>query len=384
VEKAEKIGRVHDSIRRSRRRHSLNQDARALFGNAATLKTHLQREIGLSWSLDLSLLPQWGWPGGSPASIQFQTTPSLNWTALKGKRFGEGSVQISYITSRYLSGTTAADLAKAMGQLTAINDYPVNQDIFAQLSYTQAFPGDKILLTVGQYPFFNFDSNQYLANQQINFNSYIFSQNGSATYPNAGLGAYAQLNLSSQLQVAAGLQNASDIAGATLTTRDFGAGGYAWFAYGQWTPKFQGLGSSQYSFLYYAVPTVSSQSASHGWSVNAVQNLNNTWALFGRANQAADFLTPIRSSLALGAAMNNPLGRSATDQIGLAIGYSTASPPPSNPAGARNETVLEAYWSWTVLGGWLLTPSVQVVLDPAFAPDRTSSWTLSLRGAMMF
>ena len=82
--------------------------------------------------------------------------------------------------------------------------------------------------------------------------------------------------------------------------------------------------------------------------------------------------------------MNNPLGRGATDQIGLAIGYSTASPPPSNPAGARNETVLEAYWSWTVLGGWLLTPSVQVVLDPAFAPDRTSAWTLSLRGTMMF
>ncbi len=114
-------------------------------------------------------------------------------------------MQISYITSRYLSGTTAADLAEAMGQLTAINDYPVNQDIFAQLIYTQAFPADKILPTVGQHPFFNFHCNQYLFNQQINFNSYIFSQNGSAAYPNAGLGAYAQLNLSSQLQVAAGL-----------------------------------------------------------------------------------------------------------------------------------------------------------------------------------
>ncbi|MFN7677441.1 MAG: carbohydrate porin [Cyanobacteriota bacterium] len=254
---------------------------------------------------------------------------------------------------------------------------------FTQLTYTQSFPGDKILLTVGQYPIFNFDGNQYLFNQQINFNSYIFSQNGSATYPNAGLGAYGQVNLSDTIQLAAGLQNASDISGATLTTRDFGKGGYAWFAYGQWTPQFKGLGSAQYSFLYYGVPTVSTQSASHGWSINAVQNLNGTWALFGRANQAYDYITPIRSSVGLGAAMNNPLHRSPTDQIGLAVGYSSASPSPTHPPGARNEKVLEAYWSWTFAGGLLLTPSVQYVLSPALAPNRDSAWALSLRATLM-
>jgi hypothetical protein len=55
------------------------------------------------------------------------------------------------------------------GLITAINDYPFDQDIFLQLGYTQSFPGDKILLTVGEFPRFNFDGNQYLSNQQINF-----------------------------------------------------------------------------------------------------------------------------------------------------------------------------------------------------------------------
>jgi hypothetical protein len=149
---------------------------------------------------------------------------------------------------------------------------------------------------------FNFDENQYLFNQQINFNSYIFSQNGTATYANAGLGAYGQLNLTSTLQLAAGLQNASDISGDSLTIRNFSSGGYAWFAYAQWTPRFKGLGSAQYSILRYQVPSVPAQAASQGWSFNAVQNLNTTWALFARANQADAHLTPIRRSFALGAA----------------------------------------------------------------------------------
>ena len=59
------------------------------------------------------------------------------------------------------------------------------------------------------------------------------------------------------------------------------------------------------------------------------------------------------------------------------------APQPFNPAGARQEKVVEAYWSWTLLGGWLLTPSVQYVRDPALAPDLDSAWALSLRATLM-
>ncbi|MFN9645960.1 MAG: carbohydrate porin [Cyanobacteriota bacterium] len=120
-----------------------------------------------------------------------------------------------------------------------------------------------------------------------------------------------------------------------------------------------------------------------GWSINAVQNLNHTWAVFARANQASDAVTSIRRSFALGAAMNNPLGRNQWDQIGVAVGYSTPSFPPANPAGARNETVFETYWNWTLLGGVLLTPGVQFVINPALAPHRDHDWLLSLRATLM-
>lgn len=381
--RSKKIGLIHDNLHRSDVRHALFQESGVLYGDDSRLKARLEKELGLSWSLDLSALPQWGRPNGGSPSVQFLATPSLDWNVVKNKRLGEGSLQFLYISASYPSAQTAATTSKRLGLITAINDYPYNQNILAQLSYTHTVPGNKILITIGQYPFFNFDGNQYLFNQQINFNSYIFSQNGTATYANAGLGAYGQLNLTNTLQLAAGLQNASDLSGDSLTIRNFSSEGYAWFAYAQWTPQFKGLGSAQYSVLMYNVPTVPAQAASRGWSFNAVQNLNTTWALFARANHADAHLTPIRRSFALGAAMNNPLGRAATDQIGVALGISVPAPQPFNPAGARQEKVVEAYWSWTLLGGWLLTPSVQYVRDPALAPDRDSAWALSLRATLM-
>ena len=383
VDKGNKIGFIYDTIRRRERHHALFQEEKSLYADYTRFKQQLNQEMGLSWSVDLSTLPQWGWPDGGSPSVQVLSTSALEWTVLKQKRWGEGSLQVLSIAARYPGGRNALAVSDGVGLITPINDYPYDQNIFAQLSYTQAFPGNKVLITIGQYPFFNFDGNQYLFNQQVNFNSYIFSQNGSSTYANAGLGAYAQVNLTDALQVATGLQSANNLSGSTLSTRNFSEAGYSWFAYAQWTPKFKGLGAAQYSFTYYALPSVSTQLASRGWSVNAVQNLNNTWALFARANQAYGGLTPIRGSFALGAAINNPLGRNATDQIGFALGISTASPQPINPAGARDETVVEAYWSWSVLGGLLLTPSVQFVVDPALARDRDSAWALSLRATLM-
>ena len=81
--------------------------------------------------------------------------------------------------------------------------------------------------------------------------------------------------------------------------------------------------------------------------------------------------------------MNDPLRRSPTDQIGVAIGLSDAAGA-DEPAERSNEKVLEAYWNWTFFGGLLLTPDVQSALDPALDPDRDSVWVLSLRATLMF
>ncbi len=379
-----KIGRVHDRIHRARAGESLYRETVGAYGDYLRFKTRVDRSTGLSWSMDLSYLQQRGSPGGGSPAGQWLATPGLDWVLFDDETFGEGSVQVDYQAARYGTSRDGTEVQGALGLVTPVNDYAIRQNIFAQLTYTHALPGDRVHVVLGQYPFSNFDGNQYLNNQQRGFVNDLFTQNGSETYPNAGWGAYAQLNATAALRFAAGLQSAGNLAGATLSTKTFGDGGYAWFGYAQWSPQFDGLGSAQYSITGYRVPTVPQQSRSTGWSLNFVQNLNDTWAVFARANRAYHYVNPIRGSYAVGGAMNNPLGRSPTDQIGLAFGIAEVAPPPTLPPGARDEKVVEAYWNWTFANGLLLTPGIQYFRDPALDPTRDSVWVWSLRATLMF
>jgi hypothetical protein len=379
-----KIGQLEEKLRRARTRDALYREATDIYADYSKLKARVEKETGLYWSMDVSYLQQWGRPdGGSPAG-QLLAFPNVDWKLFNSKSVGEGSVQLAYSATRYLTSHDGEEVQNALGLITPINDYPARSNIFSQLTYTHSLPGNRLLISAGQYSFFNFDDNAYLNNQQRSFINYVFSQNGSETYPNAGLGAFAQLNATTTLQFAAGFQNAANISGATLSGKGFGDNGFAWFGYAQWTPTFHGTGSAQYSMTYYQVPTVPSQPRTSGWSVNAVQNLDARWAVFARANRAYDHVTPIRSSYALGFAINDPFARSPTDQIALAFGYSDAAPPPTNPPNARNEKLAEIYWNWTFAKGLLLTPDVQYIRDPALNPTRDSVWVLTLRATLMF
>jgi porin len=380
-----KIGRLHELIRRATWWEELNRDLTGAYSDYARFKREVKKGTGLSWSIPVSYLQQWGLPDGGWPAGQILATPGLDWEMFHSKTFGAGTLQVAYTRVQYPWRQSAADIASNLGIIAQINDYPGNgEDSFDQLTYTHAFPGNKLLLSIGQYPFYNFDGNQYLDDQQKNFNNYLFSQNGTSTYPIAGLGAYAQINATNTIQLAAGFQNATDITGANLSSKGFSEENFAWLGYAQWTPKFHGLGDAQYSLTYYDVTTVPLQPSSTGWSFNAVQNLNDAWAVFGRANGAWGYVTPIRTSYAVGGAMNNPLGRSEMDQIGLAFGYAEAAGPPTNLPGTRDEKIVEVYWSSELFGGLLLTPDVQYILDPAGDTGRDSVWALSLRATLMF
>jgi porin len=380
-----KIGRLHDNIRRAQRRESLYREISDIDTDYTEWKIRMENVTNVAFSMDVSLLEQWGLSGGGTPALQIYAAPSVDWTVFKSKQWGTGSVQVAYnAITRYPTAQNAADIQSNLGIITPINLYPTRTMNFAQLTYTQATPDNEWLVTAGQYPLYNFDSNTYLGNQQQNFNNYLFAQNATQTYLLTGLGAYVQFNPTRTIQLAAGFQGANNALGQTISGKNFSRDCCAWFGYAQWTPNSHGLGSAQYSFSYFDTPSMPAQAASRGWSVNAVQNLNDTWAVFARANGASGYVTPIKNAGALGVAMNNPLKRAATDQIALAVGLSDAAGPPTNPPNAHNEKAIEAYWTWTFFGGLLLTPSVQVIFDPALNPAKNSVSVLSMRATFTF
>ena len=63
-----KIGRLHDNIRRAQRRESLYQEIADVYTDYTKWKARVQNETNVAFSMDVSLLEQWGFAdGGSPA-----------------------------------------------------------------------------------------------------------------------------------------------------------------------------------------------------------------------------------------------------------------------------------------------------------------------------
>jgi len=384
------ISRTHDRLKLAKQREceTLRQlDRKDIYSGWQGIKKSIDDRIGLSFSMDSSLTGQWGVPDGGAGSGQGLFTPFATWSLFDHSPVGSGEIQFFYTYSKYISGRNAAMVQADLDLNTPINDFPTNSHSFAQLSYTHTLPGDWLAVTFGQFPIYNFDGNEYAANQQVNFINYSMGQNGSSTYPVASLGAYIQINPTKELAIVGGFQDANNVGGTGIHTSTFGDGEYTWFISGSWTPMLEGLGRSHIAFLYYNQPSVPLQpQATTGWSLNLAQAFGEKWGTFLRANGASSGSAwNIRSSVALGGVRNNPLGRNTLDQIGLGIGFNQVNKAlyPNQDVGGT-ETVIETYWTWTVINGLQITPDVQMTLNPALDPKSDVAAVFSLRVTASF
>lgn len=380
-----RAGDFFDRLRdQTTREEQDRQTATGPYAGYLKVKKDLQ-DNGVTFALNPTLLPQWG-SGGGDAAVQWILAPSLNWDIFNSDRFGQGSLQVGYFWGNYSSETTGETIADDLGMLSPPNSTAIDYDIFSTLTYTQVFPGNKVQVTLGQFGFDSFDTNEYADDEQTNFANNSLSWNASETYSLAGLGGYVQLNPTPSLSVAFGAQNATNLTGETIETDDFGDGPWAWFAYGQWTPKFSGLGSARYSLLYYAQPSVPDQPEdTTGWSFNAVQNLNETWGLFARINASTGAVAEIEQSVAAGVVGNDPFGRNPHDQLGLGLAWNKTNKAafPDQPT-RDSEVAVEGYWNITVGKAIQIGPSVQVVFDPALDPGADTAAVFSLRLSGLF
>ncbi|WP_422010558.1 carbohydrate porin [Reyranella sp.] len=382
------VGRIHNRLRaaEAREKYFLEQPFDNASRRYAKAKQQIQDTTGIVYSMTSSVLSQWGTPGSDYGAVQAQFSPAVNWEVFDTARFGTGSFQFAYLATQYWSGQTGTSLQNRLNLNSPVNDYADNQLTFAQVSYTHDFPGNVVSLTVGQYPFSNFDSNAYSNNEQINFIGYSLAQNGSQNYSQGSLGAYVQLSLSDELTFAAGFQDANNVAASNyIQFNTVAQGQYSWFLYGAWSPTFGKRGQGSYSLLYYNLPSVQMQpQASTGLSFSASQPLGEQWGVFLRANTAWNSSQYIQSSIAGGAVYNNPLGRAPLDQIGLGIAWnrvnqSLYADTYVNPS----ETMVELYWSWSIRH-LLITPDVQLYFQPALTPTQQMAAVFSLRLTVLF
>lgn len=342
-------------------------------------------KIGLEVGMDISYLAQRAAPNGKNTAIQGVYYPYLTWNLFKDRAMGSGQLNINYTLVRYW-GTSAATLQNRVDTALAFNDYPANQEIFSQFSYTHTMPGswDWMSITLGQFPLYNFDGTQYIDNQQTALMNYALSQNATSAYPSASLGAYAQAQ-AGNWTLAAGYQDGTNISGEHIHLDEAFSGKYTLFGSVAWNPNFE-LGQGQYSVLYYYQPSVSKQPGDvNGWSFNMQQNMGENWAMFGRANGSDKGVTGAKYSYALGAALLNPLHRNAADAIIAGIAYNDLSKSAFGnlPTMRDNEMALELQWIWGI-GNWItITPDVQFYPKVGLDNSHDSATVVSLRTTIM-
>lgn len=343
-------------------------------------KSALAKDYGLQFSLDVSMMGQKGVPNGGKTAIQSIYTPTLSWQ-LFNNEYGSGTINASYTAVRYW-GNTAANIGNNLFVATPVNDFTTESNSFDQLSYTQTMFDNKLAVTVGQFPLYDFDGTQYDSDQQTNFINYALSQNASETYPIAGLGAYVQFNPTNEWSFTVGMQNARNVTGQTLSGKGWGDKRFTTFGSVSYTPTVNGQ-AGQYSLMVYNQPNVETQPGnSVGWSVNLSQNLTEKWGVFMRANAATGDAMPISQSYVVGGVLNDPMNRGTQDQIGLAMAYNKVDKSFFGDATPtrRFESVVETYWNIGITPFFSIAPDVQLYIHPASKTDRDFGTVFSLRG----
>ena len=376
---------VHSSIAKSKKRaknihHKENSWAKEYF-NA---KQRFQDATGISYTLDASVLGQRGAPNGKITPWQTQYYGSLNWDLFQSERFGSGSIQAAYTLIRYWN-KNASILGNNIGIATPLNDYTEKANYFDQLSYTQNFAGalKSLSVTLGQFPLYNFDGTEYNSNQQINFINEALSQNLTSVYPTAGLGGYITWNPSQTVSFSLGAQDATNVSGNRITTKNLSDKKFTSFLSASYSPV-NALGELQLNLLLYYQPSVEEQEGhALGWSFNAQQNIGKKWAIFGRANGVSKALTGFNQSYMIGAVYNNPFNHNPLDQLGFA--YALNKVDKEVMQSNRNwENVLEGYYSFGIGSTLIITPDIQFYINPALNNKSHTATVASLRATFMF
>jgi len=349
-------------------------------------KKEIRRDYDVQYSLLVSIFPQWGTPNGGPGVVQLAYDPNILWSPFKNTAVGSGSFSFSMLQTQYWTNATTESQQVRLGLITPPNNQIMNLRQYNQLMYTHTFPDawNWLSITIGQYTFAAFDSNLYAGNPLTNFISYPLTQNGTQSYPNGGLGAYAQATTpDQQFSFAGGFQGATNVTGNALTTRGFSTGKYAYFMAGEWAPNI--LGGGTYSLLGYSQPSLPQQPTnSPGVSFNAVQNFNPKWGLSLRANGTSGTATPIETSVASGGIYNNPFGRNHLDQVGLGVFWDKTNLKAVAQPARNAEWGAELYYNYVLFKGLWLTPDIQVYFDPALHPGAGPAAVFTIRTTALF
>jgi porin len=298
---------------------------------------------------------------------------TLQWTLFGRGTPDTGSLNIMLDHRHAIRDVAPADLAGEAGYIGITSlFYGDTGFMVINLNWQQAFNDGQTGLLVGRY-----DPNDYMnvlgyVNPWSIFSNLDSSLDTSAALPDSSWGIGAGHWINDQLYVLGGINDANGFGTDNL---EFFEGGSEFFKYAHlgWSPaKSDRYFKNVHIFTWHVDERVDvGLESAHGVALAANWTFNDRWMPFARVGVSTGSAPIYNDRLTFGL-IRKFMYRS--DLIGFSATW--GSPPDSS---LDNQKTFEAFWRFQLSQGLAITPSIQLLKDPALNPDEDTIWVYGIR-----
>lgn len=298
-------------------------------------------------------------------------SPYLNKTILNNKQ-QKGTLNFSFNYVRF-SPQTPLNTSSSLGIANLFDSYDTNYNELYELYYAHTIKLPyTIELGVGQIPISKFDTITRSPLQIQHFNNNSLYQNGSFTYPTAGLGSYLSIDNNKDFAITLGSIDATNPLAQGIHTKNLDKLKFSSFLSLNYYPKIKNKYQSSYSILFYDKPNVSkAPTTSRGLSISLLQDISNNKSIFFKYNTSNGDYSIIKNSYSFGYIQRTSPNSS------LGVGYSINKINTSN-AIHKHEEVLEAYYEYNLNPTISITPDIEIYTRPAYKSSKETIFSLTL------
>ncbi len=250
------------------------------------------------------------------------------------------------------------------------NTYSLLTNLFLQ----QRLAGGKMTVQAGMIDVTDFVDVYAMISPWQHFQNLAFLTSPAISAPNQGLGIAGGAMLTSNIYVIGSLADANGDPTLSVNPFDsfFDTSEYFTSAEIGWTSE-QGriyLDNVHLTYWHADARKAAGVEQSEGVTFSAARYINDKWLPFIRGGWSEGTAAPMKRSIAGGIGLR----RDNKDVVGVGIAWGEPS-----ISGLRNQTTAEIFYRWQVNDVLAITPSLQVIHNPALDPTNDSLVVFGLR-----
>jgi porin len=343
-------------------------------------KTNLNKEKGVQLSAHYSTMYQSlsetiGTDDKASAGV-FRGT--LKWTPVGRGTANEGSLNVMLDHRHGFRDVPPASLAGQAGYIGVTSLFYADTGFAViNLNWQNGFNEGRTGLIAGRY-----DPNDYMnvlgyVNPWTIFANLAINLDASIALPDSSWGVGAGHWINDHWYVLGGINDANGVGTDDL---EFFDGGAEFFKYAHigWSPSKDERYFKNVHVMTWHVDerTDLGVPSSHGIAFAANWTFDERWMPFARLGFSKGAAPIYNESITLGLIRKFQV---RSDLVGVAANWGSS---PDNSL--KDQTTIEAFWRFQFSQSFAITPSLQLLIDPALNPVEDSVWVLGLRARLAF